>query len=489
MGDLRIERDRTEAEWRTASLRRDPPGTAQKYLGTVFNGGSMPTANPAWYLTNPTQVSGAETEGASFTTELDTGTQVPVLVLGSAPAVVGDILPARMISGVWVAERGSSSSEGCHCVTNICVVSCAGTAIIGASVTVDGGSPVTTAAGGCCSVNLCPGQKSGAKSHQVRVTAAGFYPYSNTVSLSCAGTYTVKMLPTSGAGSVIVSAFGCCCDALPGATVAIAGDTYTTDSSGQVTLGFTEAGTYPWTISKARFNSCSGSVTITSNCAVGATASCCLTVAAGFACVNSGTVGSPVCCFPDPVPTTLNLTDSVAGGCSLTYDGTQFWNGSVTFGFAGFAGLGAQDYTMTYQYPGVPSCGGANKCQSVSIGMTGPLWTPNGPPNTTGVPCGISGVVDYNYNTVTGDLNNPCDCTPVQAFGQIVTECCGNAVTASSCCESSGTFISAVPLDFSIDMVGCGTAAFNPLAATWTTSTPSCCCYGAGAAPTITVTE
>jgi hypothetical protein len=112
MSDLRVERDRSEAERRAANLRRNHPDSTQKYLGTVYNGGLMPSSVPAWFLTYPTQVTGPETEGSAGTFLTDTSNPVPVLVIGTTAPSVGDVLPARNIGGIWVAERGGGGGGG-----------------------------------------------------------------------------------------------------------------------------------------------------------------------------------------------------------------------------------------------------------------------------------------------------------------------------------------------------------------------------------------
>jgi hypothetical protein len=70
----------------------------------------MPTTVPAWFLTHPADFGCNESEGAGCSPTIDTTSTVPVLVLGPKVPSVGDLLPARMIGGKWVAERGNSGS-------------------------------------------------------------------------------------------------------------------------------------------------------------------------------------------------------------------------------------------------------------------------------------------------------------------------------------------------------------------------------------------
>jgi hypothetical protein len=109
--NTRIDRDRIELSQGQVQLaRRDHPATGRKYVGQVYSGGSIPTAVPAWFLTNPVVFTGAETEGASSTPTVDSSTSVPVLALGPNVPVSGDMLPARMIGGIWVAQKCTSGS-------------------------------------------------------------------------------------------------------------------------------------------------------------------------------------------------------------------------------------------------------------------------------------------------------------------------------------------------------------------------------------------
>jgi len=186
---------------------------------------------------------------------------------------------------------------------------------------------VTTGSGGC--VAVCLDALGGAGSYQVTVSESGYYPYSNTLSLSCGGTTTVKLLPTSGNPSIKFTVTGCCSQPLPNALVTIAGATYTTDSSGQVMLGLTDAGTYTWSVSKARFVTQTGSFTITACDAGGKSLDVLLLAASGYVC---GIAVEPQ--FPyalaDPIPTTLNLTDSVYGSTTITYNaGTHSYSGTL----------------------------------------------------------------------------------------------------------------------------------------------------------------
>jgi hypothetical protein len=202
---------------------------------------------------------------------------------------------------------------GCTCSTTICVESCSGSALVGATVTVGSLAPVTTGATGC--VSICLDSLGGAGSYQVKVSDSGYIPYSNTLSLTCNGTKTTKLLPT-GSPSILFQVYGCCSQVLPGATVTIAGATYTTDSSGQASIGLTDAGAYPWSISKSRFDTTTGSTTIGA-CPGTTDVTETLTAASGYECAPTNCAATIT--LADPIPDTLTLTDSVYGAVTLTY--------------------------------------------------------------------------------------------------------------------------------------------------------------------------
>lgn len=81
-----------------------PPSGTPRMLGTVIDGGNIPTEPGHYCLFNPTLVGGLEAEGEPGTFEVDTTQQVAGVVLGTAP-VVGDVLVFKAISGRWVAYK------------------------------------------------------------------------------------------------------------------------------------------------------------------------------------------------------------------------------------------------------------------------------------------------------------------------------------------------------------------------------------------------
>lgn len=77
------------------------------FVGSVVNGGSMPTVNGKVYLVNPVTMTGSETEGAATVAVVDTSRTVPIVVIGSRVPSVGDLLPVYDVANRWVAESGT----------------------------------------------------------------------------------------------------------------------------------------------------------------------------------------------------------------------------------------------------------------------------------------------------------------------------------------------------------------------------------------------
>jgi len=72
------------------------------FLGSVFDGGAIPSDVPKVFLTHPFSVSvTAEGDEAAATVAVGSET-VPVLVLGPGVPVAGDRLVARQVDGIWV---------------------------------------------------------------------------------------------------------------------------------------------------------------------------------------------------------------------------------------------------------------------------------------------------------------------------------------------------------------------------------------------------
>lgn len=96
--------DRAIPEIATGTLRQ---------LVCVYNGGAMPAEPDHYYLTNPTYLNGAETEGGIGSLSVDTSQTIVVNVLGKAP-MAGDYLTAYAVGGRWVAELTTTQTgKGC----------------------------------------------------------------------------------------------------------------------------------------------------------------------------------------------------------------------------------------------------------------------------------------------------------------------------------------------------------------------------------------
>ncbi|MGZ6045576.1 MAG: hypothetical protein ACXWNW_13695 [Isosphaeraceae bacterium] len=112
MSETRILRSR-HAESILNLDRLDSPARSgsAKFLGTVVNAGSIPTAADKYCLVNPTEINGTETEGGAVTLTANTSIMIPGIVLGLAP-VVGDRLVFTAIGGRWIARKYTSGGGG-----------------------------------------------------------------------------------------------------------------------------------------------------------------------------------------------------------------------------------------------------------------------------------------------------------------------------------------------------------------------------------------
>lgn len=92
-------------------------------LGKVYNGGSMPGALPGVFLMHPARPSGNEAEGATPGYVVDTSSSFAATVVGTRVPAAGDLLVARLCSGRWVAQSGSTTADdgvtlpGCACTS------------------------------------------------------------------------------------------------------------------------------------------------------------------------------------------------------------------------------------------------------------------------------------------------------------------------------------------------------------------------------------
>lgn len=96
-----------------ARLPNNPPESTPSFVGKVVDGGSMPTTGGKFFLLEPVDADGTESEGGTATLSADSTRKIPTLVLGDDPPEVGDYLVAKAIGGLWVADRGCGSSAVC----------------------------------------------------------------------------------------------------------------------------------------------------------------------------------------------------------------------------------------------------------------------------------------------------------------------------------------------------------------------------------------
>jgi hypothetical protein len=349
------------------------------------------------------------------------------------------------------------------CTAHICVTGCpSGTEVVGATVTVkDGGTTV----GSCNTIDVGGGQAccaviiNIAGTYEVDVSAAGYKPYNGTQSLTCGGTVTIKLQPSTAPASVSFSVTGCCSQPLPGATITLSdGQSCTTDASGACNFWIGKAGTYTYTISKTRFADATGSVSVpdcgTTTISIGKT----LSPASGYVCGGGGA---------DPIPTTLHLSDSVYGACILNYSVTApnpnlspgiFWGIIHGASFPGACNCPASTFDIGYAL--APGCGS----------VSGTAYY-NG---ATYVAC-FFGAVQHHCPA------NPSACGPTcTAFGQNIYQNCCDIVNTGTCTVAEygsaslagGTGGGAIPFDYSVAIPapspGCGSGFAWPSGATIT---------------------
>ena len=216
--------------------------------------------------------------------------------------------------GVW-SIGGCGCGGGTACQVATTVTTCAGAAVAGATVTVTQsgttiGTDTTDSSGNACVTVPATG------TFNVAVAKTGYAGSNQDVSVTCPTTVPVSLTANASGSGSRWSAVGCNSIALPGATLAINGGNYTTDSSGNTPYIALPNGTYTWTLSKSRFVTQTGSGTIGSCFTSGVGGYYTLSPAPGYACSLD--------CV-DPIATTLYFT-CAAGSLTLTYAGGT-WTG------------------------------------------------------------------------------------------------------------------------------------------------------------------
>ncbi|MHB1559310.1 MAG: carboxypeptidase regulatory-like domain-containing protein [Isosphaeraceae bacterium] len=353
---------------------------------------------------------------------------------------------------------GGSYPIACCCTAIICVTDCpSGTELIGATVTIKSGS---TTLGSCITAdnggNACCGIDIGtAGSYEVTVSATGYQTYTGTLSLTCNGTTTIALQPSTAPATIAFTVYGCCVSGvLAGATVTLSdGQSGVTDSTGQVSFWEGLPGTYTYSVTASRFATYTGSVTIVACSTTTANISVTMTPASGYACGPLDPNNDP---RPEPISTTLYLTDSVYGACTLTFDTVNnCWFGTIT-GANYAAGCSCPASTFNIGYTLYP-CGDAKVLAiSVSLCTYGQCLDGGWYPSSNECP----GTGTTALNPCTGQPNGyyfaDCSDNPptegnVNAGGFVLP----NAYYSGS---SSWSIASGLPFDFSGTIPPCGCA-------------------------------
>lgn len=218
-----------------------------------------------------------------------------------------------------------------YCSISICVNGCDNKPLAGVTVTVTGPggftATATTGSTGCTGIAI-----PAFGSYTVTLTKAGYKTTTQTINVKqCNQVFSFLMVPNTANPCVQFYVYGCCGIGLPGATINISGPggsaNLTTDGNGFATWCIPQPGTYTYTISHScHFISQSGtlSYTISQLCSFFPLQDVSVTLIpiSGYICGFNG---------PYPTPPTLQLTDSVFGGATLTYDPvTNVYIGSIS---------------------------------------------------------------------------------------------------------------------------------------------------------------
>jgi hypothetical protein len=166
------------------------------------------------------------------------------------------------------------------------------------------GTGTSDASGHVCSPDLPSGL------YDAKVVKTG-YETETVKDLAC-GNHGWYMKPTNYGANFTIT--GCNSQRLPGATVTLTGPATlvkTTDSLGQARFTPEVPGSYTYSVAKAKFDTITGTVTISSTCGGAATVNRALSPASGYRCCSVRMKTSDVP-SPEPIPTTLVI--SSAGG-------------------------------------------------------------------------------------------------------------------------------------------------------------------------------
>lgn len=388
------------------------------------------------------------------------------------------------------------------CSIKVCVTSCvSGSPLAGAVVTIASNPPATCTTGntGCCSLQI-----GSSGNYAITITLAGYATYSQSQQFNCGLTYNFVLQLTTQA-SVIFQASGCSA-LLAGVTCTVDGQSCTTNSMGQCSISNVPPGTYTWTMSKSRYATQTGSVTVPP-CYEGSVYASPfpgipirMTPAEGYAFA----IWAGQCCVNDPVPTTLSLTDSVAGSCEITFSGDPInggtWTGSISYTWEGYCGMTPQAAVNYYSWPS----GGCHVAvqptpQVVAIGGYGRYPGCRGNCTNGGYNCSFKNPYNCPYCTccsgcffpafdtfsieptvplMVSQTNFPCGSEVITGPWGPQCFCTGHIWWAK--CPPSGNWYPASP-----GQPGYGTG----LPGCYDIQEFGCAVYGSGAQPVITISE
>lgn len=78
---------------------------APRFIGQVFSVGAIRDQTDRIFLVHPVRIDGDEKEGGEATLNIDASRTIPVVVVGSRPPEIGDLLVVVSVGGRWVADR------------------------------------------------------------------------------------------------------------------------------------------------------------------------------------------------------------------------------------------------------------------------------------------------------------------------------------------------------------------------------------------------
>jgi Carboxypeptidase regulatory-like domain len=217
------------------------------------------------------------------------------------------------MAGIGLNPSLCCGCSGCQlCVT---VTDCAGAPVAGATVTIkdSGGATVATgttdAAGSYCYAAITPG------TYSVAASKSGSNGSNKSVTVTCPGTTAVALTVGSAGGNFNFQPFFLSTsggDHLLLASLQINGGTYTPNGFGFI-LGSLPPGTYPYTLSAPRYDSITGSITISGGCS-GFGGSFAMFPSAGYSIATQPIIGYPAGWdYHIPIANTLFMSDAKTG--------------------------------------------------------------------------------------------------------------------------------------------------------------------------------